>query len=49
MSGSSYLLERAWVDGAVRDDVLVTIEDGRFTAVETGRRRTPLRRIGVAG
>ena len=33
MSGSSYLLERAWVDGAVRDDVLVEIEDGRFTSV----------------
>ena len=30
---SSYLLERAWVDGVVRDDVLVEIEDGRFTAV----------------
>ena len=28
---SSYLLERAWVDGAVHDDVLVEIEDGRFT------------------
>jgi formiminoglutamate deiminase len=33
-SGSStYLLERAWVDGAVRDDVLVSVEDGRFTSV----------------
>jgi len=30
---SSYLLERAWVDGAVRDDVLVEIEGGRFTSV----------------
>jgi formiminoglutamate deiminase len=30
---SAYLLERAWVDGAVVDDVLVEIEDGRFTAV----------------
>jgi len=30
---ASYLLERAWVDGAVRDDVLVTIEDGLFTSV----------------
>jgi formiminoglutamate deiminase len=30
---SSYLLERAWVDGAVRDDVLVEIEDGVFTSV----------------
>jgi formiminoglutamate deiminase len=35
---SSYLLERAWVDGAVRDDVLVEIEGGRFVRVEpTGR------------
>jgi formiminoglutamate deiminase len=30
---TAYLLERAWVDGAVADDVLVTIEDGRFTSV----------------
>ncbi len=30
---TSYLLERAWVDGAVRDDVHVEIEDGRFTSV----------------
>ncbi len=30
------LLERAWVDGAVRDDVLVTIADGRFTSVDSG-------------
>jgi formiminoglutamate deiminase len=30
---SSYLLERAWVDGAVRDDVLVEIEGTRFTSV----------------
>ena len=35
MSGdpASYLLERAWVDGAVHDDVLVEIEDGRFASV----------------
>ena len=33
MTSSSYLLERAWVDGAVHDDVLVEIEDGRFTSV----------------
>ncbi|GGO84565.1 formimidoylglutamate deiminase [Nocardioides phosphati] len=31
-----YLLERAWVDGQVRDDVLVEIADGRFTRVEAG-------------
>ena len=30
---TSYLLERAWVDGAVHDDVLVEVEDGRFTKV----------------
>ena len=30
---SAYLLERAWVDEAVHDDVLVEIEDGRFTSV----------------
>jgi formiminoglutamate deiminase len=33
---TAYLLERAWVDGAVHDDVLVEIEDGRFTKVQTG-------------
>lgn len=30
---SAYLLERAWVDGRVRDNVLVEIEGGRFTSV----------------
>jgi formiminoglutamate deiminase len=30
------LLERAWVDGSFQDDVLVEIEDGRFTSVEPG-------------
>ena len=30
----SYLLERAWVDGRVQDDVLVEIARGRFTRVE---------------
>ncbi len=30
---TAYLLERAWVDGAVHDDVLVEIERGRFTSV----------------
>src|SRR6185437_3468333 len=28
-----YLLERAWVDGRVQDDVLVTMTGGRFTSV----------------
>jgi formiminoglutamate deiminase len=31
-----YLLERAWVDGAVQDDVLVAVVDGRFAAVRPG-------------
>jgi formiminoglutamate deiminase len=31
--GTSYVLERAWIDGEVREGVLVEIEDGRFTAV----------------
>ena len=39
-SAAAYLLERAWVDGAVLDDVLVEIEDGRFTKVE------PVGRVG---
>ena len=44
---SAYLLERAWVGGAVRDDVLVEVEDGRFTSVDAadadraGARRSP--------
>ena len=33
---TAYLLERAWVDGAVHDDVYVEIEDGRFVSVELG-------------
>src|SRR6478609_9362577 len=33
---TAYLLERAWVDGAVLDDVLVEIEGGRFSAVTPG-------------
>jgi hypothetical protein len=33
---TALLLERAWVDGAFQDDVLVEIEDGRFTAVTPG-------------
>jgi formiminoglutamate deiminase len=33
---AAYLLERAWVDGAVRDGVRVEIEDGRFTTVQIG-------------
>lgn len=33
---TTYLLERAWVDGAFHDDVLVEVEAGRFTSVELG-------------
>ena len=33
---TSYLLERAWVDGFVQDDVLVEIEGSRFTSVTVG-------------
>jgi formiminoglutamate deiminase len=40
----AHLLERAWVDGAVRDDVLVEIGDGRFTRVD---RSLPARPPGV--
>ncbi len=36
MNPASYLLERAYVDGSVQDDVLVEIEGGRFTRVEVG-------------
>ncbi|GEP34647.1 formimidoylglutamate deiminase [Nocardioides szechwanensis] len=37
MTGTTYRLERAWVGGAVHDDVLVTVEGGRFTEVLVGR------------
>lgn len=33
---TSYLLERAWVDGSVQDDVLVEVENGLITKVERG-------------
>ncbi|MGZ4448871.1 MAG: formimidoylglutamate deiminase [Nocardioides sp.] len=36
MSRTAYHLERAWVGGAVADDVLVEVEDGRFSAVTDG-------------
>jgi formiminoglutamate deiminase len=39
---ASYLLERAWVDGAVRDDVLVTVENGRFASVTPMSRNSRL-------
>ena len=45
---TAYLLERAWVDGAVREDVLVRIEDGVFTSVEPGVVSPSSRLTGVA-
>jgi formiminoglutamate deiminase len=45
---TSYLLERAWVDGVVRDGVLVEIADGRFTRVEAlGRKSMAPRQAGA--
>ncbi len=35
---TAYFLERAWVEGVVQGDVLVKIEEGRFTTVEVGGR-----------
>ena len=49
---TAYLLERAWVGDRVRDDVLVTVEDGRFTSVEPDadpRRAVPVRGLVVPG
>jgi len=44
---TAYLLERAWVDGTFRDDVLVEVADGRFASVTPGS--DPLRAIPVRG
>ena len=38
---TAYLLERAWVDGAVRDDVRVEVVDGRFVSVLPDRCQDP--------
>jgi formiminoglutamate deiminase len=43
---TAYVLERAWVDGAVHEDVYVEIEAGRFVAVELRGRFAPFE--GVA-
>ncbi len=32
-TGTAYALDHAWVDGEVRADVVVTVEDGRFASV----------------
>lgn len=39
------LLERAWVDGEVRDDVLVEVSGGRFSAVVPGAWATDAERV----
>jgi formiminoglutamate deiminase len=49
---TAYLLERAWVDGTFRDDVLVEVEDGRFTSVTPDSdppRAVPVRGLVVPG
>ncbi len=38
---TSYLLQHALLDGVVHDDVLVTVEEGRFSAVEVGGSGAP--------
>ena len=40
-AAASYLLERAYVDGEVHDDVRVEVEHGRFTKVEWSRQARP--------
>jgi formiminoglutamate deiminase len=42
---TSYLLEHAWVDHAVRDDVLVVVEDGRFVDVRADAASADAERI----
>jgi formiminoglutamate deiminase len=49
---TAYLLERAWLGDRFRDDVLVTVEDGRFTSVEPDadpKRAVPVRGLVVPG
>jgi formiminoglutamate deiminase len=46
---TAYLLERAWVDGAVHDDVLVEIEGGRFTSVTPARHSSRFQGAATAG
>jgi formiminoglutamate deiminase len=46
---TAYVLERAWVEGAVHDDVLVEIEGGRFTHVGLPRRNLRLAAQPSAG
>lgn len=49
---TAYFLEHAWVDGAVRPEVLVEVVDGRFTRVEPEAdpvRAVPVRGLAVPG
>jgi formiminoglutamate deiminase len=49
---TAYLLERAWVDGTFRDDVLVEVAEGRFTSVTPDadpKRAVPVRGLVVPG
>jgi formiminoglutamate deiminase len=46
---TTYLLERAWVDGRVRDAVRVDIAGGRFVLVEPGCAEPPTDAEHVAG
>lgn len=49
---TAYLLERAWVGDSFRDDVLVEVEDGRFTSVTPDSdppRAIPVRGLVVPG
>ncbi|GAA1914376.1 formimidoylglutamate deiminase [Nocardioides hwasunensis] len=49
---TAYLLERAWLGSAFADDVLVEVEDGRFTSVTPDSdppRAIPVRGLVVSG
>ena len=49
---TAYLLQRAWVEATFRDDVLVEVEDGRFTSVTPDAdppRAVPVRGLVVPG
>lgn len=50
MSGqASYLLDRAWLDGRVQEDVVVSVADGRFTRVEVGAEHARLETTRLRG
>ena len=44
---TAYLLERAWVEGRVQDDVRVEVEDGRFASVVPGGEGPAVRLAGL--